>query len=168
MQQLLLKSIPSCFELKCRAYSLLSQCYHLVGAVPSQKQLLNKGLELTASFGDKYACFFLLKSFVAHYFIWRSSKFIWTNCYCCLLEGSLVSYGHATSIHSLQMLSLLKEIIRVQFLLWSKVMFLLVRCIIPSYRLVYRFVWTNKCTFQLMIMIYEFRSPSSFNISWHF
>lgn len=50
--QLLLKSIPSCFELKCRAYSLLSQCYHLVGAIPPQKQILNKGLELIASSGD--------------------------------------------------------------------------------------------------------------------
>ncbi|KAI8014067.1 Sister chromatid cohesion protein SCC4 [Camellia lanceoleosa] len=47
--QLLLKSIPSCFELKCRAYSLLGQCYHLVGAIPSQKQILNKGLTLAAS-----------------------------------------------------------------------------------------------------------------------
>ncbi|RVW56486.1 Sister chromatid cohesion protein SCC4 [Vitis vinifera] len=53
--QLLLKSIPSCFELKCRAYSLLSQCYHLVGAIPPQKQILNKALELTASSGDGYA-----------------------------------------------------------------------------------------------------------------
>ncbi|KAJ7959973.1 MAU2 chromatid cohesion factor-like [Quillaja saponaria] len=51
--QLLLKSIPSCFELKCRAYSLLSQCYHLVGAIPPQKQILHKGLELTASAGDE-------------------------------------------------------------------------------------------------------------------
>ncbi|KAK7385639.1 hypothetical protein VNO78_31390 [Psophocarpus tetragonolobus] len=49
--QLLLKSIPSCFELKCRAYSLLSQCYHLVGAIPPQKQVLHKGLDLTASVG---------------------------------------------------------------------------------------------------------------------
>ncbi|KAJ4979109.1 hypothetical protein NE237_009889 [Protea cynaroides] len=53
--QLLLKSIPSCFELKCRTYSLLSQCYHLVGAIPPQKQILNKGLELTASSGDGFA-----------------------------------------------------------------------------------------------------------------
>ncbi|XP_057473656.1 sister chromatid cohesion protein SCC4 [Actinidia eriantha] len=53
--QLLLKSIPSCFELKCRAYSLLSQCYHLVGAIPSQKQILNKGLELTASSGEGFS-----------------------------------------------------------------------------------------------------------------
>lgn len=53
--QLLLKSIPSCFELKCRAYSLLSQCYHLVGAISSQKQILNKGLELTATFGDGFS-----------------------------------------------------------------------------------------------------------------
>ncbi|XP_027183780.1 sister chromatid cohesion protein SCC4 [Coffea eugenioides] len=52
--QLLLKSIPSCFELKCRAFSLLSQCYHLVGAIPSQKQILNKGLELTATSGDGF------------------------------------------------------------------------------------------------------------------
>lgn len=49
--QLLLKSIPSCFELKCRAYSLLSQCYHLVGSIPPQKQILNKALELVASSG---------------------------------------------------------------------------------------------------------------------
>ncbi|KAI9100114.1 hypothetical protein K1719_024332 [Acacia pycnantha] len=49
--QLLLKSIPSCFELKCRAYSLLSQCYHLVGAILPQKQILQKGLELAASAG---------------------------------------------------------------------------------------------------------------------
>ncbi|XP_052185588.1 sister chromatid cohesion protein SCC4 [Diospyros lotus] len=53
--QLLLMSIPSCFNLKCRAYSLLSQCYHLVGAIPSQKQILNKGLALTASTGEGYS-----------------------------------------------------------------------------------------------------------------
>lgn len=52
--QLLLKSIPSCFELKCRAYSLLGQCYHLVGAIPNQKQILNKGLELSQSLGDRF------------------------------------------------------------------------------------------------------------------
>ncbi|XP_038903798.1 sister chromatid cohesion protein SCC4 [Benincasa hispida] len=51
--QLLLKSIPSCFELKCRAYSLLSQCYHLVGAIPPQKQILHKGLDLTNSAGHE-------------------------------------------------------------------------------------------------------------------
>ncbi|XP_004490740.1 sister chromatid cohesion protein SCC4 isoform X2 [Cicer arietinum] len=51
--QLLLKSIPSCFELKCRAYSLLSLCYHLVGAIPPQKQVLYKGLDLTASAGKE-------------------------------------------------------------------------------------------------------------------
>nr|ATG71237.1 tetratricopeptide repeat (TPR)-like superfamily protein [Cupressus sempervirens] len=50
--QLLLKQIPSCFELKCRAYSLLSQCYHLVGTIPPQKQTLKKGLELTVSSGE--------------------------------------------------------------------------------------------------------------------
>ncbi|XP_009379056.2 sister chromatid cohesion protein SCC4 isoform X1 [Pyrus x bretschneideri] len=51
--QLLLKSIPSCFDLKCRAYSLLSQCYHLVGAIPPQKQILHKALELSASAGHE-------------------------------------------------------------------------------------------------------------------
>lgn len=53
--QLLLMSIPSCFELKCRAYSLLSQCYHLVGSLPSQVQILNKGLALSASSGEGFA-----------------------------------------------------------------------------------------------------------------
>nr|CAN75841.1 hypothetical protein VITISV_031634 [Vitis vinifera] len=38
-----------------KAYSLLSQCYHLVGAIPPQKQILNKALELTASSGDGFA-----------------------------------------------------------------------------------------------------------------
>ncbi|XP_045829878.1 sister chromatid cohesion protein SCC4-like [Trifolium pratense] len=51
--QLLLKSIPSCFELKCRAYSLLSQCYHLIGAIQPQKQVLFKGLHLAASVGNE-------------------------------------------------------------------------------------------------------------------
>ncbi|CAH9114317.1 unnamed protein product [Cuscuta epithymum] len=53
--QLLLKSIPSCFELKCRAYSLLSQCYQLLGATASQKQILNKGLELIATSEDGFS-----------------------------------------------------------------------------------------------------------------
>lgn len=52
--QLLLKSIPSCFDLKCRAYSLLSQCYHLVGSIVPQKQVLHKALDLTASTGYEY------------------------------------------------------------------------------------------------------------------
>ncbi|CAI9107191.1 OLC1v1006495C3 [Oldenlandia corymbosa var. corymbosa] len=52
--QVLLNKMPSCFELKCRAYSLLSQCYHLVGAVPSQKHILGKALELTATSGDGF------------------------------------------------------------------------------------------------------------------
>ncbi|XP_050371733.1 sister chromatid cohesion protein SCC4 isoform X4 [Argentina anserina] len=47
--QLLLKAVPSCFDLKCRAYSLLSQCYHLVGSIAPQKQVLHKALDLTAS-----------------------------------------------------------------------------------------------------------------------
>ncbi|CAI8585998.1 unnamed protein product [Vicia faba] len=51
--QLLLKSIPRCFELKCRAYSLLSQCYQLLGAIQPQKQVLSKGLELAASAGNE-------------------------------------------------------------------------------------------------------------------
>lgn len=50
--QLLLKQIPSCFELKCRAYSLLSRCYHLVGTIPPQKQTLKKGLELATAAGE--------------------------------------------------------------------------------------------------------------------
>nr|KYP31048.1 hypothetical protein KK1_049150 [Cajanus cajan] len=54
LQQLLLKPIPSCFELKCRAYSLLSQCYHLVGAIAPQKQVLYKGLELIVSAEYEY------------------------------------------------------------------------------------------------------------------
>ncbi|KAF6172652.1 hypothetical protein GIB67_041975 [Kingdonia uniflora] len=53
--QLLLKSIPSCFELKCRTYSLLSQCYNLVGAIPQQKQIINKGLELISTAGNGFA-----------------------------------------------------------------------------------------------------------------
>ncbi|XP_047330261.1 sister chromatid cohesion protein SCC4 [Impatiens glandulifera] len=53
--QVLLKSIPSCFELKCRTYSLLSQCYHIVEAFPAQMQILSKGLELTVSSGDRFA-----------------------------------------------------------------------------------------------------------------
>ncbi|OVA02200.1 Cohesin loading factor [Macleaya cordata] len=53
--QLLLKSIPSCFELKCRAYSLLCQCYHLVGAIPPQKQIINKGLELASTSGEGFS-----------------------------------------------------------------------------------------------------------------
>lgn len=59
LQQLLLKSIPSFFELKCRAYSLLSQCYQLVGAIPSQKQILNKALELISTSEDGYVCLLL-------------------------------------------------------------------------------------------------------------
>lgn len=47
--QLLLKQIPSCFDLKFRTFSMLSQCYHLVGAIPPQKQTLLKALDLTAS-----------------------------------------------------------------------------------------------------------------------
>lgn len=53
--QLLLKSIPSCFELKFRAFSSLSQCYHLLGAISSQKQVLCKGLDLTRSIGDGFS-----------------------------------------------------------------------------------------------------------------
>lgn len=49
---LLLKSIPSCFELKCRAHSLLSHCYHLIGALPHQKHILHRALDLVRSLGD--------------------------------------------------------------------------------------------------------------------
>ncbi|MCL7050589.1 hypothetical protein MKW94_028283 [Papaver nudicaule] len=51
--ELLLKSIPACLELKCRVYSLLSQCYYLLGAIPSQKQIINKGLGLVSR-GDGF------------------------------------------------------------------------------------------------------------------
>ncbi|KAL3695207.1 hypothetical protein R1sor_009283 [Riccia sorocarpa] len=50
--QLLLKQIPACFELKCRAYSLLSRCYHLLGTIPSEKQTLRRGLDLAMSLGE--------------------------------------------------------------------------------------------------------------------
>lgn len=49
--QLLLKSIPSCFELKFRTFSLLSHCYHLLGSIPPQKQILYKALDLASSAG---------------------------------------------------------------------------------------------------------------------
>uniref|UniRef100_A0A1D1Z995 MAU2 chromatid cohesion factor n=1 Tax=Anthurium amnicola TaxID=1678845 RepID=A0A1D1Z995_9ARAE len=49
---LLLKSIPSCFELKCRAHSLLGHCYHLIGALPPQKHILHRALDLIHSLGD--------------------------------------------------------------------------------------------------------------------
>lgn len=58
--QLLLNAIPSCFDLKCRTYTLLSQCYHLVGAIPPQKQILYKALHLTSAVDPEYACKFLL------------------------------------------------------------------------------------------------------------
>ncbi|MQM18664.1 hypothetical protein Taro_051659, partial [Colocasia esculenta] len=49
---LLLKSMPSCFELKCRAHALLSYCYHLIGALPPQKQILHRALDLVRTSGD--------------------------------------------------------------------------------------------------------------------
>ncbi|KAK4785505.1 hypothetical protein SAY86_002194 [Trapa natans] len=45
---LLLKTVPSFFDLKCKAFSLLSQCYHLVGAISSQKNILTRALDLIA------------------------------------------------------------------------------------------------------------------------
>ncbi|KAG6739076.1 hypothetical protein POTOM_058718 [Populus tomentosa] len=57
--QLLLKQIPSCFDLKFRTFSMLSQCYHVVGAIPPQKQTLLKALDLTASLPPElWACNF--------------------------------------------------------------------------------------------------------------
>lgn len=53
--QLLLKSIPSCFELKFRTFSLLSHCYHLLGSIPPQKQILYKALDLASSAGHEYS-----------------------------------------------------------------------------------------------------------------
>ncbi|VVB10279.1 unnamed protein product [Arabis nemorensis] len=46
---LLLKSIPSSFDLKFRTYSLLSHCYHLLAAFHPQRNLLLKALELSSS-----------------------------------------------------------------------------------------------------------------------
>lgn len=63
--QLLLKSIPSCFELKCRTFSLLSQCYHLVGAIPPQKHILYKALDLIASSPQEYE---LIYCFLIYFF----------------------------------------------------------------------------------------------------
>ncbi|KAG0591394.1 hypothetical protein M758_1G168900 [Ceratodon purpureus] len=64
--QLLLKQIPTCFELKFRAYSLLSRCYQLVGTIAAVKQTLKKGLELsmnvaTGDAGRLWACNFSLQ-----------------------------------------------------------------------------------------------------------
>ncbi|KAJ4829815.1 hypothetical protein Tsubulata_025325 [Turnera subulata] len=47
--QLLLKKIPSCLDLKCRTFSLLSQAYHLLGSPSLQKQALHKALHLLSS-----------------------------------------------------------------------------------------------------------------------
>ncbi|GLT45154.1 hypothetical protein SLA2020_190070 [Shorea laevis] len=47
--QLILNSLPSCFELKCRAYSLLSHCYNVLGSIPHQKQILYKALQLAST-----------------------------------------------------------------------------------------------------------------------
>ncbi|CAA7058050.1 unnamed protein product [Microthlaspi erraticum] len=46
---LLLKSIPSSFDLKFRTFSLLSHCYHLLASFPPQRNLLLKALELASS-----------------------------------------------------------------------------------------------------------------------
>ncbi|KAG7537487.1 Chromatid cohesion factor MAU2 [Arabidopsis suecica] len=46
---LLLKSIPSSYDLKFRTYSLLSHCYHLLALFPPQRNLLLKALELASS-----------------------------------------------------------------------------------------------------------------------
>jgi hypothetical protein len=54
LQQLLLKQIPTCFELKFRAYSLLSRCYQLVGTIAAVKQTLKKGLELSINTATGY------------------------------------------------------------------------------------------------------------------
>lgn len=67
--QLLLKAIPSCFELKCRTFSLLSQCYHLVGAIPPQKLILYKALDLTSSASQEY------DSLTTHFFLFLKFLF---------------------------------------------------------------------------------------------
>lgn len=106
MQQLLLKSIPSCFELKCRAYSLLSQCYHLVGAIPPQKQILNKGLELAASSGQGYTSYFILLS-VSLYFVgsvWPDVTLAWTG-YSIITRSYKISMFVISSCSFMQMLT---------------------------------------------------------------
>ncbi|PIA59707.1 hypothetical protein AQUCO_00400541v1 [Aquilegia coerulea] len=50
--QLLLKSIPSCFDLKCKTFSLLRHCYHLIGDISKQKQIVDKGLKLVDCSGN--------------------------------------------------------------------------------------------------------------------
>ncbi|KAG5099882.1 hypothetical protein JHK82_044934 [Glycine max] len=57
-----------CLEAICQSdvsffpevYNLLNQCYHLVEAIPPQKQVLHKGTELTASVGYDNASILLL------------------------------------------------------------------------------------------------------------
>lgn len=62
--QLLLKQIPSCFELKCRTLSLLTKCYRLGAALGPQKKSLKQGLELALAEGPaglQWACNFSLQ-----------------------------------------------------------------------------------------------------------
>ena len=73
-----MKGIPSCFELKCRAYSLLSQCYHLVGAIQPQKQVLFKGLDLAASAGNNGNNEYVFAAF--HLLVFRNQGFIFSLC----------------------------------------------------------------------------------------
>ncbi|KAM7258500.1 hypothetical protein ACFE04_014241 [Oxalis oulophora] len=57
--QILLSSIPSCIQLKCNAYSLLSQCYLLLGDIPRQKYVLFKAIDLTKDSGlNLWSCNF--------------------------------------------------------------------------------------------------------------
>ncbi|XP_025981897.1 probable receptor-like protein kinase At2g42960 [Glycine max] len=59
--------VVKCLEAICQrdvsflpeVYNLLSQCYHLVEAIPLQKHVLHKGIELTASVGYEYVLYFL-------------------------------------------------------------------------------------------------------------
>lgn len=54
---LLLKSIPSSFDLKFRTFSLLSHCYHLLASFPPQRNLLLKALDLASSVPQDLSAF---------------------------------------------------------------------------------------------------------------
>ncbi|GAV58591.1 TPR_2 domain-containing protein/Cohesin_load domain-containing protein [Cephalotus follicularis] len=87
--QLLLKSIPSCLQLKCATYSLLSQCYHLVGATPPQKQILRKALDLLRTTAPSAAN--------------DMSAYLWACNFNSQLANALISQGdYKQSISSLE------------------------------------------------------------------
>ncbi|GAB4824830.1 hypothetical protein Ancab_007700 [Ancistrocladus abbreviatus] len=116
--QLLLKSIPACFELKCRAYSLLSQCYHLVGAIPSQKQIMNKALELIESCSDG----FVAKLWSCNFSSQLANALIIEGDYQRSISALQHGYNCATEIHypELQMF-FTTSILHVHLMQWDDV-----------------------------------------------